>query len=307
VSGRAGGVLAAVITHNPDAGFPDRLAALAAQVEVVVVDNGSDNRSSVEAAAHATRSDLICNGRNLGTAAALNQAAQLAMRLGFTWLAAFDQDSTLASGAVQSILDTYEAHPDRERIAVIATSRINARSGRPYGGPANTLLESTDWRAVRTTMTSGSFVLLKAYNTIGPFDISLFIDSVDHEFCLRCRRNGFIIVEVKTIMMRHALGYSEVHSLFWRRYSAKNYSPDRHYYMTRNLFELFYRYSTFDPKFCAYILDYRVKLILKALLFERDRLQKLIAIVQGIGDFFARKSGPRVPDARERRRNRLTD
>jgi glycosyltransferase involved in cell wall biosynthesis len=76
-------VCAVVITYFPDAGFPERLEKIAAQVSrVIVVDNGTTGQSgmNLEKALGATeRVSCIRNGENLGVAAALNQGIRRAL------------------------------------------------------------------------------------------------------------------------------------------------------------------------------------------------------------------------------------
>ena len=115
-------VLAAVITFHPGADLVHNLKALRRQVAtVLVIDNGSADFASVERAALATECQVMRNRDNLGIAAALNQAADLARAQGYAWLATFDQDSAVPNGALAGLLAVYASHPDRERIAIMAT------------------------------------------------------------------------------------------------------------------------------------------------------------------------------------------
>src|SRR5258708_29269327 len=116
-------VLAAVVTFHPGADLTHNLEALRRQVAaVLVIDNGSADFASVERAALAAGCHVIANSDNLGIAAALNQAADLARAQDYAWLATFDQDSLVPDGALAGLLAVYAAHPDRERIAIMAMS-----------------------------------------------------------------------------------------------------------------------------------------------------------------------------------------
>ena len=116
------------------------------------------------------------------------------------------------------------------------------------------MLEQTaQWRAVRATITSGSLVRLAALQKTGLFDERLFIDSVDHDFCLRSRARGLLVVEASDQVMDHSLGNITRHRFFWRTVNCTNHSPLRRYYITRNQLEairrhLFHRPGMDDPR-----------------------------------------------------------
>ena len=291
----APGVLAAVVTHDPDAGLAGRLASLAAQAEaLVVVDNGSADLAAIEAAARAAGARLIANPRNLGIAAALNQAAALAREENFAWLATFDHDSLAPRGALGALLDLAERLPDRERAAVLAMSPRDRATGRSYAGAADTLAEGSGWREVRVAISSGSLVRLAAFEEVGPFDEPLFIDGVDHDFCLRCRAGGWRIVEASEVQLDHSLGAIGHARVAGRRIAISNHSADRRYYMARNGLELLWRHFRTDPVWSLGAARRLATGSLAAVLFERDRAAKLSAIAQGAADFACRRFGPRT-------------
>lgn len=286
--------LAVVVTYNPDACLCRNLDALRVEVDaVVVVDNGSANAEWVERTALAAGCRPILNGANLGVATALNQGARLALAEGFDWLATFDQDSLIAPGALAGLIDVYDEHPERERIAILAMSRRDRVTGRPYSWPWEILSVTPQWRSVRSTITSGCLVRTAVFASVGFFDDKLFIDAVDHEFCLRCRRNGHRVIEVLTQVIEHSLGAStEIRILWWRIY-CRNHSTVRRYYITRNRLEVCARYILFDFVWVGFSFVALAVENLIALLFEAGRPGKASAIFAGTRDFFFRRFGPR--------------
>jgi rhamnosyltransferase len=286
-------ILAVVVTYNPGADLAQNLRALRAEVPVVVVDNGSRNYAVVEAAARETGSRLISNGENRGIAAALNEAAHLAVAEGFEWLAAFDQDSLVSQGAFANILATYSRHPARDRIAVISMARRDRGTGQDYTGSWLILEETPDWRSVRTTFTSGSIIKSEIFGLIGFFDEGLFIDAVDHEFALRCRHNKYLIVEDKNTRLMHSLGAPTIVKVLWVKVVLTNYAPIRQYYITRNHLEVVFRAISIDLFWALCTLATLILDNLRACLFESDRWAKLRAIWEGVRDFTLRRFGPR--------------
>lgn len=291
-------VLAVVVTYNPGDDLAKNLEALSAEVRVIVVDNGSQNAAAVEAATLATGCRLISNGENRGVAAALNQAAHIAAAEGFEWLATFDHDSLIPQGAFTSILACYARHPSRDKIAIISMTRRDRGTGYDYTPPWAILEETSSWRSVRTTITSGSLIKPQIFSTVGLFDESLFIDAVDHDFALRCRQMKYLVIEDKTTILLHNLGQSETMSLFGRVRILTNHSPTRQYYIARNNLEVIFRSLSIDPTWSWRAFVYVTAGLVEACLFERDRLQKLSAILQGGKDFILRRFGPRPRPAR---------
>jgi rhamnosyltransferase len=290
-------VLAAVVTFHPGPELARNLAVLRAQAEtVLVIDNGSPNFAQIERAAATAGCRAIGLGANLGVAAALNRAAIVARAEGFAWLATFDQDSLAPSGAFAGLLELYEAHPERNRIAIVAMSHRDRIAGRDYHIPFDVIEETPIWQSVRTTITSGSLVRLEAFDQVGAFDETLFIDCVDHDFCLQCRQAGWLVVEDKRQVMAHSLGAVTLHKLLWREVACTNHSPTRRYYMTRNTLEVCARRLTSDFLWSAHTALHFAGATLAMLIFERDRPAKVGAMIEGVVDFCRRRFGPRRGD-----------
>jgi rhamnosyltransferase len=287
-------ILTAVVTWRPDAGLASRLAALGPQADhLLVIDNGSPDISRIRAAAAAAGGHVLANAANLGMAAALNQAAVAARKAGCAWLAAFDQDSLVPAGALADLLDLWEAHADRDRIGVLSMSRRDVASGRDYHRPGDILAETADWRSVRTAITSGSLIRADLIESLGGFDERLFIDGVDHEFCLRARAAGWLVVESRRTIMDHALGAIEARRLLGQAGPVSNHAPDRRFYITRNTLEICLRRPRLDPIWRRHALAHLAKESLAVALLERQRAAKIAAMAQGVWRFAAGRFGPR--------------
>jgi rhamnosyltransferase len=285
--------LIAVVTFNPDEDLVENLRALRqACGEVLIVDNGSRNVADVEAAAAVTGCRLMANAENLGIAAALSQAAQVAQQEGFAWLATFDQDSRLEPGTIDALLELRDSHSDRDRIAIVAPSHWDRNGGRDYHLPFDILREGDAWREVRSTITSGSLIATGVFGQLGLFDEALFIDAVDHDFCLRCRRAGYLIIESKAQVLAHSMGDVTPKRLFGVGLMLTNHSPVRRYYMTRNALEVYRRYLTFDPIWSLRGFAHLPLSITMTLIFESQRRAKFAAICAGARDFVLRRFGP---------------
>ena len=287
-------VVAVVVTYHPDAKLQSRLQAIRSQVDgLVVIDNGSRNVNAVHAAATQSNCDVIRNQANMGIAHALNQAAAVAIERGATWLAMFDQDSDIPTGAVATLLATYSRAPDPEAVAIVAMSRRDRGADHDYHLVGDILDQNEDMRSVRTTITSGSMIRLDLFRLFGDFDEKLFIDSVDLDYCLRLRCAGFQIIESLHAVMSHALGNAERKAFLGRDFILTHHGPSRRYYITRNQLEVARRYARRDPRWSARTLKDLLVASLTTLAFEPARAENLGAMLRGLCDFVLRRFGPR--------------
>ena len=111
---------AVIVTYHPSPAMVAHLAAARTQVQgMVVVDNGSrpEEVASLRQAASELGFQLIENGENLGIAEALNRGVAWAKAKGFSWVILFDQDSRITEGFLDTMFETWEVHPHREKIA----------------------------------------------------------------------------------------------------------------------------------------------------------------------------------------------
>lgn len=285
-------VLAVVVTYQPDATLAQNLQALREQVSsVIVVDNGSTNIGTIEVATSHTGCKLIKNRSNLGIAHALNQGAAIALSEGYSWLATFDQDSQVTEGMVQGLLALSQTHPMKNEIGVLVAFHRDRTTGANYDDPRDVISDHGEWMLMRTTITSGNLVSTAALREAGPFDDTLFIDCVDHDFNMRCRQRGFLIVGAKRQVLLHSLGRTTQHRLLGKRIICTNHSALRRYYMTRNQLEVYARYAAFEPLWCAQGVWRLLSRSIAALIFEEDRFNKLNGMLKGACHFALRRFG----------------
>lgn len=287
-------VLAVVVTYNPGPDLAENLVALRGQVRtVVVIDNRSDDAAAIEVQALAAGCRFVANPANLGVAAALSQGARLALAEGFEWLATFDQDSLIGPAAIAGLLAVHADHPRRDRVAIVAMSHRDRATGRDYHHPEDIIETTPLWRSVRATITSGSLVRAAVLEEVGAFDDRLFIDSVDHEFCLRCRSRGWLVIEGREQLMEHSIGAVTEHDFLGRRIACTNHSPLRRYYITRNTLEIVRRHLLTDPVWTLCQLYYLLAGNILILIFEDRPAAKARAMTRGGVDFLRRRFGPR--------------
>lgn len=270
-------ICALFVTYHPDAGFPDRVAAIRGQVGAcLIVDNGADPDERKMLADLSRRQDvrLLLNDENVGLAAALNRGFAWARGNGFHWVIYLDQDSRPAGSLVETLVTAFEEYPRKERIAVIGSYYWLAKR-------KHALRTDRSWFEEKTVITSGSMFSLPIHDRLGPFREDFFVDYVDNEYCLRARKNGCSVLAAKEISIRHAIGSPTLHTLFGRPYRVSNHPPWRRYHQARNLVLVARKYFPSDPVWVINELWFFVVLTGLMLLFESGRREKFGSILLG--------------------------
>jgi len=193
---------------------------------------------------------------------------------------------------------SHEAHPQRARIGILCAAHRDRGTGIGYVHQREVLGEGPGWRILRTSITSGSLVRCEVLRRAGMFEDRLFIDFVDHEFFLRARRAGFLVLEASDVVMDHSLGASTMRNFLGRRIVLTNHAATRRYYITRNQLEIYGRNLLFDPRWSVRGLVGLAYGTIAVLTLEEDKAAKFRAVRQGVRDFLARRFGPRPEGSR---------
>ena len=276
-------VCAVMVTYDPEPSFEQNVRNLLPQVgRLIIVDNQSSSvtHSLIRQAASTHGVEVIWNERNLGIAGALNRGIDRALASNqYRWIATFDQDSRVPPDYLTTLFESYSACPFRDKVAMIgATYTSPAREFAPDSMSAR---NGCGFREVKTLMTSGSLVKSSAFSECGRFDQSLFMDCVDHEFCLRLRRYGFRVIQAKQALLPHQPGSPTSQRILWKRFTTTNHSPSRRYYNAHNRMLVYRRYLSSEPLWALRDVFDWSRDVIKVVLFERNRTQKLASIAKG--------------------------
>lgn len=285
---------AIVVTYFPDEHVAERIHALRSQFPgIFIVDNSATQSvaqrlDSLRAAAVSLR----FNPRNLGLAAALNQGVQDALDQGYEWAVSFDQD-TLAYPNLLAELVHIQNSIGRDRV-IVGSNYHDTRRGGPR---SNT---QPLWQRKKTVITSGTLFPLALARQIGGFRDDYFVDSIDHEFCLRARRHGLEIVMSGEPLMRHDIGDALASQASWlRSLMPYNHPPRRKYYIFRNTLQTVKDYWREEPLWCLRQLARLSLELTSVILLEKPRKEKLSACLTGLRDAVKGQLGG-LPDAAER-------
>lgn len=279
-----------VVTYNPPPDLADNLLAISRQVDaVIVIDNNSSSPDPgpMLSAAPIRNVYHIRNAENLGLATALNQGVRHAIEHQYHWVILFDQDSTPPAGFVDSLLSAYEACPYRSQVGLLGPVYFDRESGAFLFGK-----RSPGYAPVTTTWTSGSLIPIEVFRRCGLFEDGYFIDSVDHEFCLRLRTHGYVILQVPEAQLSHSLGQLRPHRLFGRETFISAHSALRWYYMGRNRVLTMRRYGLHEPRWAVFELRNFFREWGMMTLFDENRLAKQRSLLRGLIDGIRGRLGP---------------
>jgi len=247
--------------------------------------------------------DLIANRENRGVAAALNQGIEWARARGYAWALTLDQDTMPMDRLVPTLAAVYDDARATKRIAVIGSNYVDDDPGgedyrRRAGGDVG-----RGWIETATVLTSGSAVSLRASEVIGPFRDELFIDHVDHEYCLRARARGFSVILARAPLMTHSIGEATTHRLLGKEFRTESHPVQRWYFTTRNLIVVVRQYWRREFRWALAAVVWHVKTTAMMAVFEEERLAKLREVAVGAWDGLRGRlggyRGEGIPDGRE--------
>ena len=218
-------VFAGIVSFNPDIDrLRQNIESISPQVEeVVIFDNGSREKQHIIELF--TKIIFLKSKENVGIAVALNRMLEWGEENSYQWMISLDQDSVCHERFVEEMRPYLTI---TENIGIAAPVIVDRNIGVVGHNPEN------KWSEVRTCITSGSFNNITAWRNVDGYDESMFIDSVDFEYCYRLRKNGYKVIQVREIQLLHELGDSnKKRFLFWH-VDVNGHSAFRKYYIAQN-------------------------------------------------------------------------
>lgn len=278
-------VAAVVVLYFPDKDVYDNIMSFYDQVDVIILVDNSDIPDSFisHAFAEIPKVILIHNKANFGIAAALNQGAREAKQHKCAFLLTMDQDSRAIPGMVNVLKELF-SNPNLERLAIASPLHLTSIGTYPSDDASEYEIRDTVW-------TSGNLLSLAAYDDAGAFAEELFIDFVDHEYCLRLRRLGYQVVQSNKTVLHHNIGTNlRSFDVLFLPIIVSNHSPLRRYYIMRNRLWVAKHY----PEFKRFIWVDRRRIIAEIItifLYEDEKIDKFKMMVSGLVDYLHSKMG----------------
>lgn len=268
-------IAAGVVLYHPRRESTRLVDAFAKQFErVFVVENESTVFESKNPVVHVYR-----NRENAGLARAINQLCENARQAGFKWLVLFDQDSQVPPDfrAGFERLFTALAEPPALLAANYRTELCGeAFPGYRLGGDAAIGEQVTDLNA-------GSLINLEIHRQVGGHCEALFVDHVDHEYCLRLCRHGYPVLATREPLFTHEVGNIVCARRFGRVWQSGGHPPARRREATEALVRVIKTYWRDEPRWCARMLFFELpRSAVAMLVLERQRAAKLTALAAGL-------------------------
>lgn len=221
-------IYAGIVSYNPQI---DRLRANILSIykqvsKVIIFDNGSENINTIiQLIVEFENVELLRNDKNIGIAAALNKLMQWGADRDYNWMLSLDQDSVCGLDYVSQMEKYLNVEPN---LGIVAPIIVDRNVGIVGHNPKK------EYSHVNTCITSGAFSKISAWKKIGKYDESMFIDSVDFEYCYRMRKNGYGVIQIKNIKLLHEIGNSKKRRFLFWKIDVTGHSAFRKYYIACN-------------------------------------------------------------------------
>ncbi len=277
---------AVVVLFHPEDVLANILTYADSVEWLVLVDNSPSPMDSValERLGPLVLFEYVHRPENVGVAAALNLGAASVVKHGCTHLLTMDQDSRFPEGEFVRF---------RQASETVIVARIGMTAPL-HSGEVGRRVRSGVPRRIDMTMTSGCILSMDAYRDCGAFDENLFIDHVDHEYCLRMNARRWEVLEIPGIVLEHRLGAMK--QVEWLRFAwmeIVSHAPIRDYYVVRNGLFVMRKYRR-----CGGVGHVRRcvrDVVVKALFLETERRRRLKWILRAVSDYRCGRMG-RVSD-----------
>lgn len=281
-------VSAVIITYNVENDFKNRINKLKGKVnEIIVVDNGSKAETISMLKELEKEITIIYLEKNKGIAYALNTGIKYSIEKGYDWILTLDHDSIVTDNMINNMLKCYEGFEGelKEKVAMLVPVHVEEKEYENNNIINNEEVSSKSYTEVLTEITSGALTKASIYKSVGLYDEKLFIDLVDHDYCLSLNKKGFKVIQVNSAILIHNLGESVKKSILGLKMIPTNHSPLRRYYMSRNRH---YIWNKYKKDFPGWVLTDKRRFItenLKIVLFEDNKIEKFKYIREGIRDY----------------------
>ena len=281
-------VSAVIITYNVENDFKNRINKLKGKVnEIIVVDNGSKAETISMLKELEKEITIIYLEKNKGIAYALNTGIKYSIEKGYDWILTLDHDSIVTDNMINNMLKCYEGFEGelKEKVAMLVPVHVEEKEHENNRVINNEEVSSKSYTEVLTEITSGALTKASIYKSVGLYDEKLFIDLVDHDYCLSLNKKGFKVIQVNSAILIHNLGESVKKSILGLKMIPTNHSPLRRYYMSRNRY---YIWNKYKKDFPGWVLTDKRRFItenLKIVLFEDNKIEKFKYIREGIRDY----------------------
>ena len=262
-----------IVLYNPSDDNIQNIRLIEDYLDIIyVVDNSED---IVKRLINNKKIRYIKLGKNEGIAKALNIGAELAIKDGFNWLLTLDQDSHITNEIINTMKNF-----------ILKNQNISFGLISPYQDiNSNEKIKDVKFEEQVEVMTSGNIINLNIYKKVGGFKDWLFIDCVDTDYCMNLNKNGYKVLRLNKLVMKHELGDLKIHTLFGKKYLCYNHNAIRRYYIVRNTLYINKMYKDIYPEYCKHLIRIQKGQVKRIIVFENDKIKKLKFMLKGYLDY----------------------
>jgi rhamnosyltransferase len=264
---------------------------------VVAVDNTPEPEPELHRRLEANGIHVVVNANRGGIAGAFNCGMEYLLQQQVDLLFTFDQDSVVSEDFFPKMIVAAEQISPApfligpkifdinvNRYIPLLTMRRWGVSLAPVSDENHGLLPCSSMISSGSVMSASTFLLL------GPFREDYFIDQVDTEYCLRAHRAGVSLFINTALTMKHEIGKRIDRHFGTFRFIQWNYIPVRQYYSARNCVHLARQYGRKLPS-VFFINLITLGQLISVLIYEDNKLRKIVAMLTGLLDGFLGRSG----------------
>jgi len=262
-------ITAVVILYYPSSDVINNIHSYIKDIKILyVVCNSFIENSIYSKLLKIKNIKIIHKNSNIGIAKAINLALKNSFKENNKWLMTLDQDSSFNTNDFKTFINSFYKIKNKKNLAIF-TPIHNKKFIK------NSIEEKI------FVMTSANIVNVDIALKIGGYDENIFIDEVDHEFCLKIKKKNFIIIQNNAIAINHILGTK----IKKNQKKIVLYHSIRLYYMSRNYLYIKNIYKDTYPSFFKQRNKYLFIFFLKQIYYGKNKMKNIEMILKGIVDY----------------------
>lgn len=279
-----------VVWYNPDIEVINNISTYITDLDkLYIIDNSCErNMELVDKIIDNDKIEYISLGGNRGLAYALNKGCNKAIDEGFDYILTMDQDSYFELNSVKLMKEFIKKSNKHYAIIAPNVKSVYIDELENKKKIAYTVLTEGKNKELIWVMTSGSMMCIKDFVEAGKFDEKLFIAHIDIDLGIALNNLGKKIIMLSDVIIYQTFGNSKPKKILWKVVHPSFANPVRTYYLFRNQVYLLKKYGI---KSYGIINVKLYKFIVKIILFEDKKIEKIRMAVKGIFHGVSEKMG----------------
>lgn len=271
------------VTYNPDlTRLKQAITAVNLQTSyILLVDNGSNNIENIsQLISQLENIEVIKLEKNMGIAKAQNEGFLFFKEKQYDFVLTLDQDTVLPKDYVKRLMPVTEY----ENAGIVTGAFVDLKWSSEEK-ERQKKLRQPEVQKINNEIASGNLVLLSAWDRVGGFDETLFIDYVDFDFDFKLIKEGYFIYRVNNVEFEHEIGEKFKKNWLSKLLLVNNpgttdHSPMRMYYGNRNRIIVMKRYP--DQGSALKVFLHEVLNLREILVMKSPRMKKMGMAILGI-------------------------